>query len=357
MRSEINELDDGRLEFIDYGDFVFDNGGVINPLVLAYESYGQLNAAKDNAIIVHHALSTSSHLTSTEKNPAKGWWQEMVGPGRHLDTDQYFIICINNLGSCYGSAGPASINPATKSKYRTDFPQVTINDMVRSQKMLIDALGIEKLHAILGNSMGAMLSIAWMALYPNDAEFLISISSCAQAYPANNANRFLQRDIIKLDAAWDEGNYHFSGDLEGFTTARRLGLLTYRNWNEINDRFVNKTGRDSIEHYLDYNAEKFTSKFDCNCYLTLLDAMNTFNLGDENGNLTQAFKDIAAKSMVVSVNSDILFTPSQQQALHDGLKNARNNVTYIDHNSIYGHDAFLVETEAFGKYISDSINA
>lgn len=355
MSPGISELDDGRLQFTSDDDFVFDNGRVINPLVLAYECYGELNAKKDNAIVVHHALSTSSHLTSTEKNPAKGWWQEMVGPGRHLDTDRYFVICINNLGSCYGSAGPMSINPATQQLYRSEFPQVTINDMVRSQKILIETLGIRKLHAILGNSMGAMLSIAWMTLYPNDAQFLISISSSAQAYPANNANRFLQRDIIKLDAAWDEGNYNFSGDLQGFKTARKLGLLTYRNWSELNNRFVNKAGRESIEHYLDYNAEKFVDKFDCNCYLALLDAMNTFNLADENGNLTGAFRDISAKSMIVSVDSDILFTPSQQQALYDGLREAGNTVTYINHQSIYGHDAFLVETEAFGKYIADFI--
>jgi homoserine O-acetyltransferase len=351
----ISELDDGRQQFTSYDDFVFDSGGVINPLVLAYDCYGELNAKKDNAILVHHALSTSSHLTSTDKNPAKGWWQEMVGPGRHLDTDQYFVICINNLGSCYGSAGPVSINPATKQQYRNEFPRVTINDMVRSQKILIETLGIKKLHAILGNSMGAMLSIAWIALYPNDAEFLISISSCAQAYPANNANRFLQRDIIKLDAAWNEGNYTFSGNLKGFKTARKLGLLTYRNWTEINNRFVNKAGRESIEHYLDYNAEKFVDNFDCNSYLALLDAMNTFNLADESGTLTEALQGISAKSMIVSVDSDILFTPSQQQALHDGLKEAGNTVTYIDHQSIYGHDAFLVETEAFGKYIRDFI--
>jgi homoserine O-acetyltransferase len=349
------ELENGSFEFVSKKEFVFEGGGIINPLVLVYECYGSLNAAKDNAVIVHHALSTSSHLASTQKNPEKGWWQEMVGPGCHLDTDKYCIICINNLGSCYGSVGPDSINPDTSRKYRTDFPVTTIIDMVRSQKLLIEALGIGKLHAILGNSMGAMLSLAWMTLYPDDANYLISISSCAQSYPANNANRYLQRDMIKLDPLWKGGNYNYSGDLDGFKAARRLGLLTYRNWAELNERFVNKTGRESIDHYLEYNAEKFVNRFDCNSYLCLLESMNTFNLGGRDKTLADAFRSIQARPLVVSVNSDILFTPSQQQALYSALSEAGLEVSYIEHASTYGHDAFLVETEAFGVYISDFI--
>ncbi|MEH6583810.1 MAG: homoserine O-acetyltransferase [Halioglobus sp.] len=355
MASEINELENGTFEFISNSNFVFEKGGVISPLVLAYECYGTLNDEKDNAIVVHHALSTNSHLTATEKFPERGWWQEMVGPGCHLDSDRYFVICINNLGSCYGSSGPTTNDPESSTKYRSSFPEVTIVDMVRSQKMLIDALGIAKLHAVLGNSMGAMLSLAWLTLYPRNANFLISISSCAQSYPANNANRYLQRDMITLDPDWDKGNYHYSGDLEGFRMARRLGLLTYRNWAELNDRFVNKTGRESIDHYLDYNAEKFINRFDCNSYLSLLEAMNTFNLGGEDKSLVEAFEPIEAKVLVVGVDSDILFTPSQQQSLFQALSDAGVDVSFIEHESTYGHDAFLVETEAFGKYISDFI--
>jgi homoserine O-acetyltransferase len=355
MAPGISELENGSYEFISQNDFLCEGGGVINPLLLVFESYGTLNAAKDNAIIVHHALSTSSHLAATAKNPEKGWWQEMVGPGCHLDTDRYFVICINNLGSCYGSVGPSSTKHGTKEKYRADFPTLTILDMVRSQKLLIDALGIRKLHTVLGNSMGGMLSLAWLTLYPDSAKHLISISSCAQSYPANNANRFLQRDIIKVDPAWEAGNYHFSGDLEGFKTARKLGLLTYRNWAELNKRFVNKTGTESIDHYLDYNAEKFIKRFDCNSYLCLLDAMNTFNLDEKDKSLADTFRPIKAKSLVISVDSDILFTPSQQQALYQALDLADVDVKFIEHTSTYGHDAFLVETEAFGEYISNFI--
>jgi homoserine O-acetyltransferase/O-succinyltransferase len=357
MGPGISEQQNGAFEFVSSDNFVFECGESINPLVLVFECYGKLNSAKDNAIVVHHALSTSSHLAASPENPEPGWWQEMVGPGCPLDTDRYFIVCINNLGSCFGSSGPNSAKPGTQDTYRTDFPAVTIVDMVHSQKLLIEALGIEKLYAVLGNSMGAMLSLAWLALYPDDAHHMISISSCAQSYPANNANRFMQEDMIKLDSAWDSGNYRQSSELPGFKLARRLGLLTYRNWAELNKRFVDKTGKESIEHYLDYNSEKFIRRFDCNSYLALLGAMNTFNLGANGPSLVEVLRPIRARVLVVSVDSDILFTPSQQQALYNALTEAGVDATFIEHVSTFGHDAFLVETEAFGGYISEFIDS
>jgi homoserine O-acetyltransferase/O-succinyltransferase len=355
MAITIQEQEDGAFEFVSDDGFQFEDGSTISPLTLVYESYGTLNENRDNAIVVHHALSTSSHLAASDKNPVQGWWEDMVGPGCHLDSNKYFIICINNLGSCFGSSSPVSLNPTTGESYRASFPTVSIIDMVRSQKMLIDAMGIDHLHAVLGNSMGAMLSITWLALYPDHASHLISISSSAQAYPANNANRFLQRDIIKLDSAWNNGDYSDSADLEGFRTARKLGLLTYRNWAELNERFVNKTGADSIEHYLQYNADKFVRRFDCNSYLTLLDAMSTFNLSSPDKPLAQVFKGITAKTLVVSVDSDILFTPSQQETLYQALCDGGVDTQLIKHSSTYGHDAFLIETAQFGSYISQFI--
>lgn len=358
MTQQIRELENGSLEFTASEDFYFEAGGSINPLVLVYDTYGTLNNQKDNAILVHHALSTSSHLTATDKDPQNGWWQEMVGPGKPLDSNRYFIICINNLGSCYGSSGPVSINPKTAKAYAADFPAVTIADMVRSQKMLIDALGIKKLHAVLGSSMGAMLSTTWLTLYPDHARYLISISSCLKGYPANHANRMIQREIIQLDPVWNNGNYSTSSQLKGFKTARKLGLLTYRNWLKINARFLDKQGTESIENYLDYNAQSFIDRFDCNSYLTLIDAMDTFDLSQGGSKeLIDLFKPIQAKVLVVSVDSDILFTPPQQLALYEALLDAGVEVSYIDHHSGYGHDAFLVETDAFGHYIQSFIDS
>ena len=357
MAHSITQLADGSYRFEDEHAFEFESGDRIAPLVLAFESYGELNEARDNAILVHHALSTNSHLSSTEQNPEKGWWEDMVGPGASLDTERYFVICINNLGSCFGSSGPTSINPLTGEAYRSAFPEITINDMVRSQKRLMEALGIDRLHTVLGNSMGAMLSLSWLVLYPDSAERVISISSCAQSFPANNANRYLQRDMIKLDPKWNGGNYENSAELDGFRSARRLGLLTYRNWAELNERFVNKTGKESIDHYLEYNADKFVKRFDCNSYLYLIDAMNTFNLADAQGSFQTAFEPIGARALVVSVDSDILFTPGQQRDLYYALEAAGVEVSFIEHHSTYGHDAFLVETAIFGEYICDFLEA
>jgi homoserine O-acetyltransferase len=351
----IRELANGAFEFVSNDDFHCEKGGSINPLVLVYETYGRLNRAKDNAIIVHHALSTDSHLAATEKNPERGWWQEMVGPGKYLDTDRFFIICINNLGSCFGSSGPVSLNPKTSQNYGADFPAVTIVDMVRSQKLLIDTLGIKKLHAVLGSSMGAMLSITWTALYPEHASYLISISSCAQVYPANTANRLVQKEIIRMDPNWNGGNYRYSGELQGFITARKIGLLTYRHSDEVNDRFVNKTGRESIESYLDYNAEKFVKRFDCNSYLALLSAMDTFDLNIDGNGIVDVCRSIKAKVLIVSVDSDVLFIPRQQQEMHEVLSEAGVDADFIEHHSNYGHDAFLVEIDAFGSYIQNFI--
>ena len=356
MKNQIRDLENGFLEFTVQQNFHFEAGGSINPLVLVYETYGTLNGDKSNAIVVHHALSTSSHLASTEKNSHTGWWEEMVGPGKALDTKKYFIICINNLGSCYGSSGPVSINPATGRTYGPDFPAVTIADMVRSQKMLIDALGITKLHAVLGSSMGGMLSVTWLVFYPEHANYLITISSCSRGYPVNHANRLIQREIIRHDAGFNNGHYSDSSTLEGFKTARKHGLLTYRNWAEINDRFVDKFGIDSIDNYLDYNAQKFIDRFDCNSYLRLIGSMDSYDLSERgNKDLADVYSSIQAKVLVVSVDSDILFPPAQQRCLHQAMLTGGVDANYVCHHSTYGHDAFLVETAEFGRYIQNFI--
>ena len=353
----VRELNDGSFEFVSNGEFSFEQGGSINPLVLVYETFGRLNAMKSNAVLVHHALSAGSHVAATEGNPEPGWWQEMVGPGKPIDTDEFFVICINNLGSCFGSSGPASIDPATSRQYGATFSAVTMVDMVRSQKLLIDYLGIEKLHAVVGSSMGAMLSMTWLALFPDHARKMVSISSCARVYPANAANRMLQRETIVADPAWNGGDYRSNGELPGFKTARKIGLLTYRNPAQINDRFIGKAGRDTIENYLDYNAEKFVNRFDCNSYLTLLNAMDAFDLRIGGRELIDVFRRIKTKVLVVSVDSDVLFPPSQQQELYQLLFEASVDVRFIAHRSGYGHDAFLVETDAFGQYIRSLLDS
>ena len=341
----------GPLQFVSGDAFRFEQGGSINPLVLAYETFGQLNPARDNAILVHHALSTDSHVSASERNPAPGWWEGMVGPGKYLDTNRWFVICINNLGGCGGSSGPVSVNPATGTPWGADFPQVTFVDMARSQKRLLDALGITELHAVIGSSMGAMLSVTWATLYPQHVRNLVSISSSARVHPANRANRVLQREAICNDVNWNNGYYTDNNALDGFRTARKIGLLTYRTGAELKRRFSGKTGEESIENYLQYNADKFVQRFDCNSYLRLLGAMDSYDLESQGYTLADALRRVSARALVISVDSDELFPAEQQRELFEAMRSAGITTDYIEHRSEYGHDAFLVEIEAFGGYL------
>jgi len=207
MRNFNTKNDHGQRVWTHPGGLEFSMGGSIAPLELVFETWGELNAAKDNVIIIHHALSPSCHIASSPQHPEPGWWEAMVGPGKPIDSDRYFIICINNIGSYFGSSSPISINPVSGKAYQADFPTITMSDIVNSQRLLLQAMGIEQVHAMIGNSMGAMISLQWAIDYPNDLRNLISISSCYKAYPANIANRVVQREIIQLDPDWHGGYY------------------------------------------------------------------------------------------------------------------------------------------------------
>jgi homoserine O-acetyltransferase len=357
MSDTFEQQSDGSTRFVRDQAFSLENGQSLSQLTLVYETWGDLNSDKSNAVLVHHALSVGSHARMQDENDTFGWWQKIIGPGKAIDTDTFFVICINNLGSCYGSSGPLSHNPATNQPYRGDFPQVTIGDMTASQKLLADELGIEKFHAVLGGSMGAMLSLEWGISYPDSVANLILISSSYKAYPANIANRSIQNQAIRMDPLWQGGNYENNEMLTGFKLARKLGLYTYRNSTEWNGRF-NSHGNGSVSdmdiiEYMDYNADKFCAQFDANSYLILTQAMDLFDVTQKHGSIEQCFSKIKAKTLVVSVNSDILFTPQQQEELHDALLIGGVDCHYINHPSTYGHDAFLVEKDPFTKYIGE----
>lgn len=350
----MKKLADGKHYFRLDQDFTFKLGGKIRPLELVYETFGTLSASKDNVILIHHALSPNSHVTATLEDSEKGWWQDMVGPGHPIDTNRYFVICINNLGSCFGSSGPASINPENNKPYRADFPIVTIEDMVRSQYLLLQALEIQTLAAVIGNSMGGMLSLVWAMHYPQTLQKLILVSSCYKAYPANIANRLIQKEIIELDPDFNHGFYDIN-PTRGFKIARKFGHVTYRNAKALNEKFlddkkVSLQHTANIEHYLEYNAAKFVDKFDCNSYVYLLHAMDLFDVSGE-------FSKVSTPTLVISVNSDVLYTPEQQYELYQQLETADVDVTFIQHHSDYGHDAFLVEVDAMGKYLRAFLDA
>lgn len=360
MSYSIQTQTDGSKLFKSSEPFTLVNGQVLPQWQLCYETFGHLNSDKSNVVLIHHALSTGSHVVATESNPKKGWWQAMVGPGKAIDTDKYHVICINNLGSCFGTTGPVSINEQTGSRWAADFPEVTMDDMAASQKCLLDHLGIERLYGIIGNSMGAMVSLSWAIAFPESVERLMLTSSSYKAYPANIANRHIQQESIRLDPAFKNGRYEPGDQLNGFRLARKLGLYTYRNaaeWNRRFNSFGNLDMRDDeINNYMDYNADMFCRQFDANTYLTLTTAMDRYDVTQAYGSLRATFGRITAKTTVISVESDILFTPQQQQELHEGLLEGEVQCRYINHHSQYGHDAFLVESDAFGSYIRAFLN-
>lgn len=349
MKYQITEQTNGSQLFQSFEPFIFMSGTEFAPLTLVFETYGTLSPSKDNVIVVNHALSTGSHLCSHPKNPAKGWWEAAVGPGKAIDTDQFFVICINNLGSCFGSSSPVSINPATQKPYQSDFPFTTIEDMVKSQQLLLDCLGIPKLHAIVGNSMGAMLSLTWAILFPDKIERLICISSCYKTYPSNNSVHNIQKQIIQLDPEWQQGHYQ-QPPLNGFRLARKIGHLYYRNPDEFNQRF----SKEELESYLEYNADKFINQFDANCFLYLLNASDAFDVTQAYIDPLEPFTKIQAKTLVVSVDSDKFMPPIQQQEMYAYLQKAGVDVKLIAHHSDYGHDSFYTDP-AIGSYIQQFI--
>lgn len=336
---EITETELGLKIFQSFPPFHFESGGQIAPLTLVFETYGTLSSSKDNVILVHHALSTNSHVASHEKNPEKGWWEAVVGPGKAIDTNRFYVICINNLGSCFGSSGPASIDPNTGQIYRRHFPAITMADIVHSQYLLLKCLGIHQLYAVVGNSMGAMISLTWAILYPDSIKKLISVSSCYKAYPVSIATHQVQKEMITMDPEWRDGFYE-KNPTKGFSIARKFGLLSYRNPNELNARFVD---RGSLMEYLDYNAKKFINTFDANCYLYIFEAMDKFDVTQGYEDPVMPFRKITAQTLVISVSSDLLFPPQQQRDLYEKLKAAHVDATFVEHVSDYGHDAFYAD--------------
>lgn len=340
--------------------FKLVNGEYLTRLDLAYETYGKLNNEKNNVILVHHSLSMDAHASNynqPDQSDKSGWWDCMIGDNKPLDTKKYFIICINNLGSCFGSSGPSNYN---------NFPLITIHDMVISQKLLLDYLGINKLKLIVGSSMGGMLSLAWLQLYPNSLENLFVAATSAKAYPVNIFNRMIQQEIIKINLD--------NSDNSKLTLkiARMLGYLYYRSTDELNNRFadINQSLNQTIANiahnnanyidgmykntelynYFSYNAEKFVNNFDQKSYLCLLNAMDLYDLTQAGFNQHITYKNI--NITIAGINSDILFPLYQQQEIYDLLVKSGYQPKFIEHQSSYGHDAFLVEHEKFGGYIS-----
>jgi homoserine O-acetyltransferase len=348
------------------GEFPMHRGGSILSPTLAYETWGKLSHARDNAVLIFTGLSPPAHAASSPEDPTPGWWEEIIGPGRPIDTRRYFVVCVNSLGSCFGSTGPASIDPRTGDLYRLKFPVLSLEDVARGGYEVIKHLGVQRLKATVGPSMGGMTALAFEMMFPGMSDGIVSMSSGPRSLPFAIALRSLQREIIRKDPAWANGNYpRDSVPLTGMRLARKLGMITYRSAEEWRLRFGRErtTSRDAngdpfgtvfeVEAYLEHHANKFTGQFDPNCYLYLSRASDLFDVAEHGSSVAAGLSKIRVnRALIIGVTTDFLFPIYQQRELADGLAAPGREVEFVELNSLQGHDSFLVDMDSYRPLIA-----
>jgi homoserine O-acetyltransferase len=345
--------------------FRFANGGEIPRLDMAYETWGELNTGRSNAVLILTGLSPSAHAASSAADPREGWWEPMIGPGKSIDTDRNFVICINSLGSCKGSTGPASINPETGKPYRLSFPDLMIQDIASSALLVLESFGIEQLRAIVGPSMGGMSGLALLKLKPDAARHYLGISTAARAEPFAISIRSLQREMVVRDPAWKDGAYTDRKWPEtGMRLARKLGMISYRSEPEWRERF-GRTLQDhyserlfgmhfNIESYLESAARKFIRNFDPCCYLYLSQAIDFFDISSAYEDTASAFADIQLESArVIGVETDFLWPVHQQKEIVEMFSSNGIDASFELLPSIQGHDSFLVDYDRFCPVVEE----
>jgi homoserine O-acetyltransferase len=342
--------------------FPMKRGGALRDARIAFETWGTLAPARDNAILIVTGLSPDAHAASNAGNPADGWWEAMLGPGKAIDTDRWFVVCVNSLGSCKGSTGPASLDPVSGQTYKLSFPDLSVEDGAAASVEVVRALGIERLACVIGNSMGGMTALALLRANPGIARSHINISGSAQALPFSIAIRSLQREAIRLDPAWNGGDYDEDRYPEsGMRMARKLGVITYRSALEWDGRF-GRVRLDSdrpdedpfglefqVESYLEGHARRFVRQFDPNCYLYLSRSMDWFDLAEyAAGDMMAALASIRLeKALAIGATTDILFPLQQQEQIALGLRAGGADSAFLPLPSPQGHDAFLVDFARF----------
>ncbi len=341
-------------------EFHFENGETLKDIHICFESWGQLNPARNNAILVCHALTGTSHAANNGGED-DGWWNFLIGPGKAFDTDKYFVLCSNVLGGCSGTSGPASTSSKTGIPYGMDFPVVTVRDIVRAQKRLIDHLGIQGLVAVTGASLGGMQALEWAALFPEKVESIVPIAVPGRAYAQSIAYRKAQRKAIMMDPNWHNGHYYGNGVPDkGIEVARMIGFISYRTEREFATRFERKfadgdyldiQGRFEIEQYLEYHGNKLSKWFDANTYLYLSKAMDLHDLGYGFPSYEAGVQRIKAATLIIGFDSDILFPIYQQKELADILGKTNSQTNFRKVKTLYGHDAFLLEKEQLSEII------
>ncbi|MFV0258903.1 MAG: homoserine O-acetyltransferase [Acidimicrobiales bacterium] len=349
--------------------FVLEGGGVLDEVTVAYETWGDPAAANDGAVLVCHALTGDAHAAgpSGAGQPTEGWWDDLIGPGKGIDTDRYFVVCANVLGGCQGTTGPASPHPADGRPYGERFPVVSIRDMVRTQAGLADHLGVDRWRAVIGGSMGGMQAAEWAVMYPHRVRSMVSIASAASASPLQIGWSEVGRLAVVQDPRWRGGDYYDAapghGPHEGLMLARRVAQLHYRSDQSLESRFdrshVDRSelfdlwGRFQVESYIDYHGQKLARRFDANSYLLLNKAMDLHDVGRGRGGTAAALGRVRCPSLVVSVDSDVLYTPRQQHELRDHLASGDVDVSYEVIRSDHGHDGFLLEYDQLTPIVSD----
>lgn len=332
-----------------------DCGETLKGVQVAYETYGTLNEQRSNAIVVEHAFTGDAHAGGIDHEGKPGWWANMIGPGKAFDTDHYFVICSNVLGGCRGTTGPASINPDTGEPYGLKFPVITIRDMVRLQKLLVDHLGIRKLLAVAGGSMGGMQALEWVVSYPDAVEACIPIATTARHSAQQIAFNETGRQAIMGDPDFNNGDYyHSKPPARGLSIARMVGHITYMSDESMREKFGRRLrDRDNfsfgfdidfeVESYLRYRGSQFVGRFDANSYLYITKAMDYFDLANGSPSLGVALESAKARFLVISFTSDWLYPSYQSQEIVSALRSRNHDVTYVELSSNYGHDAFLVD--------------
>jgi len=336
------------------------SGASIGGYTLAYETYGTLNADRSNAVLICHALNASHHVAGTYAGQEKseGWWDSMIGPGKPVDTDRFFVIGVNNLGSCFGSTGPMHVNPATGRVYGADFPVVTVEDWVQAQARLLDALGIRTLAAVMGGSLGGMQALSWTLQHPDRVRHAVVVASAPNLNAENIAFNEVARRAIVTDPDFHGGHFYEHGAVpkRGLRIARMVGHITYLSDDVMNEKFGRqlREGIDlkystqdiefQIESYLRYQGDKFSEYFDANTYLLITRALDYFDPAREHeGNLTRALARATAKFLLVSFSTDWRFSPQRSREIVKALLDNRRSVSYAEIDAPHGHDAFLLE--------------
>ncbi len=350
--------------------FEFQGGQKISEFTLRYETYGTLNAARDNVVLVAHALTGDHHCAGVHSlNDRKtGWWNSMIGPGKPIDTNRFFVLCANCIGGCQGSTGPKSVNPDTGKPYNLSFPFVTVRDMVKSQKILLDSLGIRELYAAIGGSMGGMQVLQWAIEYPEYVRRIIPMATTWRQNAQAMAFDEVGRQAIMQDPEWDEGNYDENkGPNVGLAIARMMAHITYLSDRSMNRKFGRKrqdgdSNRYSfdiefeVESYLKHQALSFINRFDANTYLYFTRALGYFDLASAYGSLDKAFQNLKCRALSVGFTTDWLFPPSQNREIVLAMLRQGVEASYSELDIDLGHDSFLIESEELFNLVRDFLN-